>query len=399
MLYGDGDSNENVLAVRADATKGSGWWYEGGGIYRHSYLIKANPVHLAVDGTYGASNVTGSIKPHNADDISEGMHADMVVFSPKTEVVNDQATGDSSQTVQVCFTLFDATGKSMGSVNTSLLTIKPGQSSATNAVMKVQNVELWSPGRPYLYTLQTEVISKDSVMDAKNISIGARHTRWDPNTVFYINDMHFIWRGFNDHNDFTGVGVAVPDRVNLFRAQMLRAVGGNSWRMSHNPPIPMLLDLLDWLGVLVWDENRQFGDEDLWVEAQRDMVKRDRNHPSIMTWSFCNEGGCNRGDDEQAIGQKFKDASYDEDPYRPVTANMNGHIGDGLTSVIDVQGFSHRGGDNFDSFHKQFPEKPLIGSECCSCTTQRGEDFGNSILQKFLEISMPIATKHKLVTN
>ena len=94
-----------------------------------------------------------------------------------------------------------------------------------------------------------------------------------------------------------GVGMAVPDRVNLFRAQSMRAVGANAWRMSHNPPIPVMLDILDRVGVVVWDENRNFGDNDIWVQAEGDMVKRDRNHPSIMVWSFCNEAGCNLNED------------------------------------------------------------------------------------------------------
>ena len=91
--------------------------------------------------------------------------------------------------------------------------------------------------------------------------------------------------------------MAVPDRVNLFRAQMLRAFGGNSWRMSHNPPIPVLLDILNRLGVVAWDENMKFGNNSVWLMDQRDMVRRDRNnHPSVMVWSFCNEGGCMESD-------------------------------------------------------------------------------------------------------
>ena len=157
----------------------------------------------------------------------------------------------------------------------------------------------------------------------------------------------------------------------------MRAVGANSWRMSHNPPIPVMLDILDHIGVIVWDENREFGNNSIWVQNQKDMVRRDRNHPSVMTWSFCNEAGCNHGNDDENIGNQFKQVSKEEDPYRPVTANQNGDIGGGLSKVIDVQGFSHRNGDVFDSYHKQYPYKPLIGSECCSCITQRGEDFAD----------------------
>ena len=371
VFYGDGKENENVIAVRADATQGSGWWYEGGGIYRHNHLVATSPVHFVVNGIYGAFDVKSSIKSHQK---VSGMYAESTMLYLSAEVVNDKSVGSTS--VEVHFTLFDQSGATIGSATTASMSVEPGKTIEVGTNMTVSNVELWSITRPYLYSLQAEVMSGSTVMDAVNTSVGARQTRWDPETGFYLNNVHFTWRGFNNHNDFTGVGAAVPDRVNLFRGQSMRAVGGNAWRMSHNPPIPVLLDILDRVGVVVWDENRQFGDNDIWVDNERDMVKRDRNHPSIMVWSFCNEAGCNLDTSiEKTVGQRFKDVSKEEDKFRPVSANQNGHIGGGLSSVIDVQGFSHRPGDAYDSYHKQFPNKPLIGSECCSCRTQRGEDF------------------------
>ena len=129
----------------------------------------------------------------------------------------------------------------------------------------------------------------------------------------------------------------------------MRAVGANSWRMSHNPSTPIMLDILDSLGIIVWDENREFGNNPIWVQNQKDMVRRDRNHPSVMAWSFCNEGGCNHQNQDEMIGKQFRNVSYEEDPYRLVTANMNGDIGGELSMVIDIQGFSHRHGKDFDS--------------------------------------------------
>ena len=165
--------------------------------------------------------------------------------------------------------------------------------------------------------------------------------------------------------------MAVPDRINLFRGQMMRAVGANSWRMSHNPPLPMMLDILDHLGILVWDENREFGENPLWVQNQRDMVRRDRNHPSVMIWSFCNEAGCTNGNANNAPVE-FTAASKQEDPFQPVSANMFALTsGQGFSKAIDVQGFSHQHGTAFDQYHQKFPQQPLIGSECCSCNTQR----------------------------
>ena len=377
--YGDGASNENVIAIRADATYGSGWWYEGGGLYRHNYLVATGPVHATPDGVYAACTVTGNITSHSSSDPSQGLWTDKAMFYPQVEVANDAST---KMMMTVGFTLYNMMGERMYSIYEGL-NIDAGAIMNVSASFFSVIVELWSINRPYLYTLETKLTTRYTnpgmVLDAVNVTFGVRRTKWDPDSGFYLNDAHFIWRGFNNHNDFAGVGMAVPDRVNLFRAQSMRAVGANAWGMSHNPPIPVMLDILDRVGVVVWDENRNFGDNDIWVQAEGDMVKRDRNHPSIMVWSFCNEGGCDLNEDiEPKISAEFKEISYYYDSFRSVSANQNGHIGGSLSSVIDVQGFSHREGSVFDSYHKQFPKKPLIGSECCSCTTQRGEDYANN---------------------
>lgn len=114
--------------------------------------------------------------------------------------------------------------------------------------------------------------------------------------------------------------MAVPDRINLFRAQSVRGLGGNGWRMSHNPPIPALLDILDRVGVVVMDENRLFGNVSSYVEAMGDLVRRDRNHASIVIWSFCNEAGCEGS--QEAGAPAFRDITYAVDGSRPVLANM-----------------------------------------------------------------------------
>ena len=377
VKYGDGSDNENIIAVIANSdTSYSGWWYEGGGIYRHTRLLSTNHVHLVPHGVYGASKVVSAITDHDANDPTKGQYAD-AEFYPLAEVVNENT---ATAQVMVTFQLFNKDGKQLGSVTSDKVSVEPGKFATVNlTISKISQIELWSINRPYLYNLTVQLVNVTDKrpMEEESMTIGVRQTHWDPKTGFYLNGKHFTWRGFNNHNDFTGVGVAVPDRINLFRAQMMRAVGANAWRMSHNPPIPHLLDVLDTVGIVVWDENRQFGENDVWMRDQRDMVKRDRNHPSIMAWSFCNEGGCSKGDQGDAAEQ-FTKISKAVDPFRPVTANMNGDVGNNLTKFVDVQGFSHRNGQVYDSFHKQLPDKPTIGSECCSCRTQRGEDFSDS---------------------
>ena len=163
-------------------------------------------------------------------------------------------------------------------------------------------------------------------------------------------------------------------------------MGANGWRMSHNPPNPELLSFADEYGFLIWDENRHFGNSPQWKQDQADMILRDRNHPSIIMWSICNEGGCHEnGDPELAnLTLAFKeiihtyDGVYTTDPYdyewgynRPITAAMNANWGDAMSPLLDIQGFNYN--YNLDQYHKDNPTQGIIESESCSCVTDRNE--------------------------
>jgi beta-galactosidase/beta-glucuronidase len=248
-----------------------------------------------------------------------------------------------------------------------------------NISTSVANCELWSVARPYLYTVRFAVMVAGVVTDTLNVTTGARSVHFDSNNGLFLNERHVKVRGFCDHSTFGGVGAAVPDRVNLFRVQALRGVGANAWRMAHNPPVPSRLNYMDALGMLCLDENREYGgaaqqggtsreSPDQQVGDMADLVQRDRNHPSIMAWSFCNEGkvakrvgrsaaggpvrslhlrssgvplravGCNN----ESAAKPFREITYEFDGTRPVTQN---HDGTNLsTQYLDVQGFSHRSG-------------------------------------------------------
>jgi hypothetical protein len=178
-----------------------------------------------------------------------------------------------------------------------------------------------------------------------------------------------------------GVGMAVPERVNLLRVQALRGVGANAWRCSHNPPAPELLAMADALGVVVMDEHRWFNspataaENDVYLGAMRSTVHRDRNHPSVVLYSFCNEGGC---DDGRTQGPLYRRVTKRADPTRAVTGNMINGLGKGLLPSLDVAGFSHLSGATFDSFKGKMPQ---VASECCSCRTQRGAPFATDANQ------------------
>jgi hypothetical protein len=158
-----------------------------------------------------------------------------------------------------------------------------------------------------------------------------------------------------------------------FQAQASRSVGGNGRRTSHNPPDPTLLDIYDRLGIVVVDENRLFGDNPNYVQNMAILVKRDRNHPSVVVWSFCNEDMC-EGDNEKG-GPAFQEVTQKHDGTRPTLANMF-TFNDLLSKTVDIQGFSHRSRKNLDECHAAMPDKPIFMSECCSCNSMRAEDVG-----------------------
>ena len=376
---------ENVLAVHVDATFGSGWWYEGGGLSRHQYLVRTDiKTSLGPDG----SQVFAFAPPSDikfAAEASNPLVADSASLRVEASVTNyeSQMVGSANEDkISARFSLYDADGGVAAPAVTSEAKSSPapGSKLTLTSDLKVSDVQIWSVPRPYLYTLTTEILRGDSVVDTINTSsIGFRTINFSPETGLALNGQRVKVRGFCDHSNFGGVGSAVPDRVNFFRAQVLRSIGGNAWRMAHNPPIPARLDMTDALGILVLDENRDYGGgkqqggisketSQQQVDDMGDLVQRDRNRASVFAWSFCNEVGCNN----ESAARPFRQESYLFDGTRPVTQN---HLGTSVsTQYLDVQGFSHKSGDVFDRFHSANPDKPTMATECCSCLSQRGVD-------------------------
>jgi hypothetical protein len=377
LKYG---TEENVLALFVDASTGTGWWYEGGGLIRHNFLVRANPTHIEQDGAWVYTNST-----HSADDSYGGG----ALFHTSVQVVDDAAVvGDaagssvgavaaSATALSIRTTIRDAAGATVATATSP--TVSDISAPIVVTATAPSGINYWSVKAPHLYTVTVELISGGGTIDSINISTGVRTIRFDADSGLYVNKQPVKLRGFCDHSSFAGVGAAVADRIELFRAQALRAVGGNSWRMAHNPPAVARLDMMDALGMLALDENRDYGGhvgqggltpetvEDELLDM-RDLIKRDRSHPSIIWWSFCNEVGCTN----ESSAKAFREISKLWDPTRAVTQNRHG------TSVssayLDVQGFSHRNGRDFDEFHAQYPTQPMAATECCSCMSQRGVD-------------------------
>eukprot|EP00039_Didymoeca_costata_P021499 m.344703 g.344703 ORF g.344703 m.344703 type:complete len:1020 (-) comp24995_c0_seq1:110-3169(-) len=394
-----GNGNPNILALFIDTNGGagfsnvsrSGWWYEGGGIYRHTRIVRLpTSVYFATDGVVARSDMLW-----DGDTPTASLTVQATIMNAGTI----SATGMS-----IMFTLIDKnSGERVHSKNISVVSISARGNVTATVTITIASPKLWSAKSPNLYDIEAVLASPNlSLLDNVSIPHGFRSIKFsgvDGQPSCTINKHPFKWRGFCDHDNFAVVGMAVPDRIKLFRAQMGRAAGGNARRTSHNPPDPVMLSIYDALGTVVMEETRKFDAEASSVNAMAAMVRRDRNHPSVAMWSFCNEAECEQpinnpsAPNPQLGAPLFASVVKQEDGTRPTAANTPGWHGayppwiptDKLTQVIDIQGFSHAsaaGGngkeDSMQVFHRMpaYATKPIFGSECCSCNTMRDEDTG-----------------------
>jgi beta-galactosidase len=242
---------------------------------------------------------------------------------------------------------------------------------------------LWSTTNPYLYRLRSTVSVSGKIVDQVTTNFGVRHLRFDADRGFFLNGKHLKMQGVNMHQDHAGVGVAMPDRLFTWRLERLKEMGCNAIRLSHNPVTPFLLDECDRMGFLVIAENRHLGDtyldqapKETPAVGHRDLsalVIRDRNHPSIILWSLCNEQWIQGTPEAGAMARAMKKRVKELDPTRPVSAALNGGFDtpEGLLGALDVIGINYHP-DVYGSVHTQKPEVPIIATEIASEIGTRG---------------------------
>jgi beta-galactosidase len=347
----------NILVVRVDPTQFEGWWYEGGGIYRHTRLISIAPAYIEPWGVY----INAAVK-----NPGDGTQAD-AQLSIATSVANDAGTADRATVLNEAI---DADGAVVASVRTTRR-IASKDSIDLHQSLALPRANLWSCEHPYLYRLRTSVLVSGKLVDQVTNTFGARTIRFDPNLGFFLNGKHVEIKGTCNHQDFAGVGIALPDRLYTYRVQELKGMGANAMRYSHNEMAPEQLDACDRLGILVMAENRHLGDSPEILGELDSLVQQDRNHPSIVLWSICNE----EKEQGSPLGAKEGLAMLNEihrlDDTRPITCAMNNSIGHGLTQVIDVQGFNYHP-ENYDPIHREFPGMPLVATEIGATVGTRG---------------------------
>ena len=345
--------SHNLLVVRVDASQYEGWFYEGAGIYRHVWLEKTAPVHVAHWGTY----VTSEVRPSDA------------TVKIETDVVNDSA---ETKTASLVSNLMDPAGKSAGEASSSVK-LDPWTTQTVVQTVKVNKPELWSTDTPSLYRLVSNVSAPGSNDDYET-HFGIRTIAFDPDKGFLLNGKKVEIKGMCNHQDHAGVGSALPDALQDFRIEKLKEFGCNAYRTSHNPPTPELLDACDRYGILVMDENRLIG-SDPWIISQLDsQIHRDRNHPSVVLWSIGNEEweeGSPRG---ERIAHSMVAFVHKLDPTRPTTfAGNNGNEFKGINGVVDVRGWNYMALGDIDKYHADHPHQPIVGSEEASTLSMRGE--------------------------
>ncbi|HVY71613.1 MAG TPA: beta-galactosidase GalB, partial [Verrucomicrobiae bacterium] len=368
---------DNVIAIRLDNPNTSSRWYPGGGIYRNVWLETANPVHIAHWGTFVT---TPDITTNTA------------IVNVKVDVQNETAAA-SSAAVKADIYALDAngnlTGTPVATATSDSLNVDPGAIKSTTLNLNVLNPKLWDLKSPNRYAAVTTVLQNGRPVDAIQTDFGIRTIKFDPNQGFLLNGVRVPINGVCNHADLGPLGSVVNVRGLERQIELLKEMGCNAIRTSHNMPAPELLDLCDKMGMLVMDESFDTWDRAktgagngynlLWPDwhtaDERAQIRRDRNHPSVVIYSVGNE----IGDQGSTIGNQILaeliQTVRNEDGTRLVCTNNSNN--NGFTSYPEelyAFGFSYepRLNPNYATYHQQRPNVVLIGSESASCISARG---------------------------
>ena len=349
--YGD---SLNTVVVQVDANAMEGWWYEGAGIYRHTWLVKQNPVHIITDGVF-----------------AQPVKTNEQWILPVEVTLNN--SGKAAASVEVESTLTDPDGKEVARGKSSA-SVPLFDNSIAKFSIPVASPQLWSVADPKMYSVRTTVSSGGKILDEITTACGFRTIRFDADKGFFLNDQPLKLQGVCNHADHAGVGAAVLDSLWDFRLRKLKEMGVNAYRCSHNPPAKEFLDACDRLGILVMDENRNFNTSDEYVRQLEWLVRRDRNHPSVILWSVFNEEPMQGTEQGMEMVRRMNATVKRLDTTRPVTAaQSNGQMNPvNVSQAVDVVGFNYQQ-DSFDKFHAANPKLPMTSSEDTSAFMTRGE--------------------------
>jgi beta-galactosidase len=382
---------ENVIAVCADTRKHGTRWYPGAGIYRKVTETICEPVHIAHWGTYVT---TPKVSDESATISVRSTIENHLKIKPEVTYIYTSSIGilaerhrDAKSNVIVEVVLLDPNGQSVATAKKSVAVPASG-SREMNLSLEVKNPQRWDVTSPKLYTAQTTVRMGDKVVDTDTTALGIRTFEFTANDGFHLNGRRVQLHGVCLHHDQGALGAAFYTRAMERQLEIMRDMGVNAIRTSHNPPAPELLELCDKMGFVVWDEcfDKWDGTADRfdpcamplekYGEKQiRNFVMRDRNHPSVVVWSIGNEIDAQPGNKEGVSPERVKfmsDFVRKYDPTRPV--GMACHIPSlargSIFDSLDLTGWNYQ--RRYGQFRKQYPDKPIIYSESASALSTRG---------------------------
>ncbi len=359
---------ENVIAVRLTPQDNSSRWYPGAGIYRNVWLVTAGMTHVAHWGTY--------------------VTTPEVTTASATVSVRNQIQNSGAQPARVTIetAILDAAGKQVARQQSGETEIAANGTLTVNASLKAPQPQRWDIDRPYLYQVVTTVRAGNRVLDAYVTPFGIRTIEFNREKGFLLNGRVVKLRGVCDHHDLGALGAAVNRRATERQIELLKGMGVNALRTSHNPPSPELLELCDRMGIVVMDEAFDMWRQDKvrngaakffdqWGERDmRDMVRRDRNHPSVIMWSIGNEVPEQNSPEGAKLARFLTGLAHEEDPTRPTTSAFNmwqQAIRNGLADEVDLPGFNYQP-MQYANIQRDHPKWIILGSETESCVSSRG---------------------------
>ena len=344
---------KNYLVVRMDASFGDGWFYEGAGIYRHVWLTKTDALHLGHCESYVRTAVKGAGATVSLGTVVE-------------------SHGQQSENCRVRWQIFDSKGKAVATADSAAQPVPVAGLATFAASANLPNAELWSPETPTLYSAVVTVETAGKVRDAERVTFGVRDLKWDADKGFFLNGKRVEIKGTCNHQDHAGVGAALPDRIQSYRLGVLKDMGSNAVRTSHNMPTPEWVEACDRMGVMMMCETRLMSANDEGMAQLEAMVKRYRNSPSIILWSMGNEEWIMMFQDQglRVIDDMIA-KTHQLDPTRMCTAAVNTAFQTKFPEHLDVMGFNYNLKEH-DPYHAKHPKQPSVGSETASTVSTRG---------------------------
>lgn len=375
-------TQRNLIAVKVDnSQQPNSRWYSGSGIYRNVWLTTTEKVRVDHWGTYVT---TPEVSQQSA------------TVAIRTKIRNDS---DSNAPVNLTSVMYDAAGMEVARVSEKNAAAK-GSSAEVSQTLRVARPMLWSDGRPYLYKLASQLEQGGRIVDRYETPLGIRSFVFDVDKGFILNGQPVKIRGTCNHHDLGALGSAINTRALERQLEMLKAMGANGLRTSHNPPAPELLDLADRMGFIVMDEafdmwkqeKTKFDyhlDWDQWHKRDlEDMLLRDRNHPSVFIWSIGNEISeqWNGNPEAGRIGTELSDIVHSLDKTRPITSACN-FVSEKNTLItaggLDLVGTNYEH-NKIPQFQKMFPGRPIIGTETTSGLATRGSyDMPSDLIRRW----------------